>query len=271
MTDQNFTDTVTSFYEKNGRHLLPWRKTCNPYHILVSEVMLQQTQVDRVIPKYKYFLSRFPSFELLADASLQEVLLLWQGLGYNRRAKMLHQCAKDVVKSYEGKLPHQEEQLLLLPGIGPYTASAICAFAYNKPVVMIETNIRTVFLYHFFSEKNNVDDADIIPYIRSTVDINNPRQWYWALMDYGAYLKKKHGNLNKKSKHYLKQSAFKGSDREIRGAIIRVLVNSKKYQSKKQLFSRLKGFDKDRLTAQLDKLIHEGMIEAIKDKFRLPS
>jgi len=123
---QAFRTTVWNHYRRHGRHTLPWRTTTNPYRILVSEVMLQQTQVERVIPYYKTFLRAFPTVQTLAQAPLSRVLTLWQGLGYNRRAKMLHEAAKQVVAQYGGRMPHDAEALETLRGVGPYTARAVC-------------------------------------------------------------------------------------------------------------------------------------------------
>ncbi|MBX2866657.1 A/G-specific adenine glycosylase [Candidatus Kaiserbacteria bacterium] len=256
--EQQFVRTVRAFYKKSGRHTLPWRKTKNPYRILVSEIMLQQTQVERVLPKYKEFLKVFPTMRELKEASLGDVLRTWQGLGYNRRAQMLHECAKIC----RGALPKTYEELVTLPGIGSYTAGAVMAFAHNVPVPVIETNIRTVYLHHFFENKKNVSDSAILEKVEKTLDTKNPREWYWALMDYGAFLKKKHGNTNVRSRHYTKQSRFKGSDREIRGAIVRTLAGGK---SIKEL-----SFDTKRVEEQLEKLVREGMIVKVGKGYRLP-
>ncbi len=216
-----FQTYIRNWYLRYGRHELPWRQTSDPYHILVSELMLQQTQVERVIPKYLAFLKTFPDFATLAKAEQSEVMQLWQGLGYNRRAKFLHQCAQQVA----GKtFPKTLVELEKLPGIGPYTATAICAFSYNQPVTMIETNIRNIYLYHFFPDQNEVKDADLLPLITKTMDRENPREWYWALMDYGSVLKKLTGNHNRRSSSYTKQSKFVGSLRQVRGEIIRSLT-----------------------------------------------
>lgn len=219
--DQNFINTVWGFYHSDGRHDLPWRKTKDPYHILISEVMLQQTQVSRVIDFYTNFIKTWPTCDTLAAAPLSSVIVAWKGLGYNRRAKMLHECAKEVSRARV--FPRTRENLLKLPGIGPYTAGAIMAFAYNKPAVMIETNIRTVYLYHYFTNQTEVTDAEVLKVIERTCDHDSACEWYWALMDYGAYLKKHVGSTNKKSKQYKKQPPFKGSTREVRGAILNVL------------------------------------------------
>lgn len=233
-----FQQFIRHWYLSYGRHELPWRQTTDPYKILVSELMLQQTQVERVIPKYLAFIERFPDTKALATASLKEVLVLWQGLGYNRRAKYLHQCAQAVEAQYNGHFPQAEAALLQLPGIGPYTASAVCTFAYNQPVILIETNVRTVFLYHFFAGKQAVHDKEVLALVQESLDISNPKEWYWALMDYGSYLKKILPNPNRKSKQYTKQSKFTGSLRQVRGEIIR-LLSQHDYQSTTELLEKL--------------------------------
>ncbi len=267
--ETQFSKTVWDFYHTKGRHNLPWRQTKDPYRILVSEVMLQQTQVDRVIPKYKEFLRAFPTFGVLAKAPLGAVLEHWQGLGYNRRAKMLHECAKAVVRDYNGKLPNDEVRLRELPGIGAYTARAVLAFAFNTAKPLIETNVRTVYIHHFFTDETDVTDTMLLPYIERTLVLDNPRQWYYALMDYGSHLKRTVGNNITKSKHYAKQSTFKGSDRQIRGAIIRALTKEKKlsYRSLLQAVT----FDEMRVAAQLERLSEEGMIIKHGRSYQLPN
>lgn len=265
-----FAATVTDFYRTSGRHTLPWRNTKNPYRILLSEMMLQQTQVDRVIPKYHAFIEQFPTVQSLAGASLGEVLIAWQGLGYNRRAKMLHSCAQEVVLRYKGVFPKTFTKLVSLPGIGPYTAGAVMAFAYNQPVPIIETNIRAVFIHHFFKNKDTVLDADIIALVEKTLDSKNPREWYWALMDYGSFIKKEFGNPNSKSKHYIKQSKFEGSDRQIRGAILRELVHQKK-MTRISILKLLSSFEDIRVDAQLFSLEEEGMITRKGKSYSLPA
>lgn len=250
MTKERFKKTVKDFYTKNKRDL-PWRKTRNPYRIWVSEIMLQQTQVDRVIPKYKSFIKQFPTIQALANAPLKDVLIAWQGLGYNRRAKSLHEGAKYIRQHHKGLFP--KENLVAIPGIGPYTEGAIQAFAFNMGKPIIETNIRTVYTHHFFSDKENVADKEILKYVEQTLDINNPREWYWALMDYGSHLKRTGVRINNKSKHYTKQRPFKGSDREVRGAIIRELSNGNSIQ---KLFPDRKVQVKE----QLQKLLNDKLI-----------
>lgn len=253
-----FQKFLRSWYLSFGRHELPWRQTSDPYKILVSELMLQQTQVERVIPKYLAFIKEFPSTNKLAKASLRDVLVLWQGLGYNRRAKYLYECAKTIEEKYRGEFPKSEETLRELPGIGPYTASAICAFSYNQPVVLIETNVRAVFLYHFFPETTAVDDKVLIPQIAASVDKSNAREWYWALMDYGSYLKKILPNPNRRSKQYTKQSKFTGSLRQVRGEIIRLLTQYESLPTE-ELFKRIQS-NKSHYTDALEQLFEEKLV-----------
>lgn len=266
--EQEFVKLVWAYYKKEGRSL-PWRNTRDPYRILVSEVMLQQTQVDRVVPKYREFLKEFATVRALARAPLSSVLKTWSGLGYNRRAKMLHQCAKVIVNEYGGRFPKDPKKLESLPGIGPYTAGAVMAFSYNEPVVMIETNIRTVYLHHFFKDKEDVSDKKILEVVERTLDRKNPREWYYALMDYGAHLKKEHPNPNRRSKHYTKQSKFKGSDREIRGAILKVLTSGFKNKGVSEAVLRQLPFDSRRITDQLDILASEGFIAKKRTRWHL--
>lgn len=266
--ERDFIAVVQKFYAEHGRHGLLWRATADPYKILVSEIMLQQTQVERVIPKYRAFLKQFPSVSALANAPLGEVLIAWQGLGYNRRAKMLQNCAREIAGHYNGHFPQAKEGLVKLPGIGPYTASALMAFVYNEPVTLIETNVRSVYLHHFFHDKAEVTDAELLPLIARTVSEKNPREWYYALMDYGSYLKKEFKNPSIKSAHHVKQSAFKGSDRQIRGAIIRALAEAK--QTRKDFHAKLSAYEDIRIDAQIEKLKSEGMVTYKNKKYSLP-
>ncbi len=212
---------------QKGRELfrdMPWRQDTQPYFVMVSEIMLQQTQVERVIPKFNAFIERFPTIADLANASLGDVLLMWSGLGYNRRAKFLHEAAKKIVNEFHGVFPETEKELITLPGIGVNTAGAILAYSFNKPSLFIETNIRTVYFYHFFTEQAEVSDMELREIVEATVDNEHPREWYWALMDYGSYLKRQGIGQNNKSKHYKKQSPLKGSVREVRGQILKLLT-----------------------------------------------
>lgn len=264
-----FTDTVWQHYRSAGRHTLPWRQTKHPYHILVSEVMLQQTQAARVIPKYKAFLKEFPSTKALAHAPLKDVLTLWQGLGYNRRAKSLQQAAQYVTEACRGRWPNTYEGLLALPGVGPYTAGAVLAFAYNEAVPLIETNVRTVYLHHYFKDKTDVSDADILALVEETLTTDNPREWYYALMDYGAHLKQTIGNQNSRSKAHVVQSPFQGSDRQIRGAIVRLLTDHQRL-TRARLHSLLTQLDELRIDVQLERLLEEGMVEKVGASYQLP-
>ena len=242
--------TLKKFYKTNKRDL-PWRHTHDPYKILVSEVMLQQTQVERVVPKYKAFLKEFPTVSQLAKAPLSQVLREWQGLGYNRRGKFLHQAAKVIAKDgWGGKLP----------GVGPYTRAAIEAFAYNKQVVFIETNIRTVFTHFYFPNKSGVSDADLLLLIEQDFKKSKmePRDFYAALMDYGSYLKRSGIKINKQSKHYTKQKKFEGSERQLRGAILRELL--KKPQTVHALTKSLSK-EKEKVAQLLARLVVERLIQ----------
>lgn len=290
-----FKKTIWDYYKKYGRHDLPWRKTKDPYKILVSEVMLQQTQVSRVIEKYKSFLQKFPTVEVLAKAPLKDVLLEWQGLGYNRRAKYLKLCAEKVVSDYKGTFPKTLVELLKLPGIGPATAGDILAFAYNIPVPVIETNIRSVFI-HFFKgvegaladtqtntyARSNlrtgtpspptskfrkvsslISDKELLPLIEQTLDTKNPREWYWALFDYGAHLKQTR-NPNTQSKHYVKQFPFKGSNREKRSQILKLILE--KPRTEKEIIKTL-GYESEVIHKNLKQMIKENLIKKEKGKF----
>ncbi len=232
MLPTKFRTLVWRHYRVHGRHDLPWRKTYDPYKVLVSEVMLQQTQVERVIPFYKKFIKKFPTARHLASASLASVLQMWQGLGYNRRAKQLHAAAKEFetipILSYRTDLVSNTNDVVLelrkLSGVGPYTACAVAAFAFNKNVIFIETNIRTAIIHHFFRKKRRVSDDEIEKILMQMLPKGRAREWYSALMDYGAYLKRSGISHNAQSRHYAKQSKFVGSLREARGAILRELA-----------------------------------------------
>lgn len=186
--------------------------------------MLQQTQVSRVLIKYKEFLSQFPTVRALAKAPLSEVLRVWSGLGYNRRAKYLHDAARKIVEKYQGRAPRGSAALRALPGIGSYTASAIRVFAWNEPDIFIETNIRSALIHEFFPTSTIIHDRELLLILQKLNDAGNPREWNWALMDWGAHIKKLHGNPSRLSKHYVWQSKFEGSLRQARGAILRALI-----------------------------------------------
>ncbi|MDD1657586.1 MAG: A/G-specific adenine glycosylase [Methanomicrobiales archaeon] len=218
-----FRRSVWTFFRERGR-TFPWRETRDPFAILVSEYMLQQTQVGRVEEMFPGFMARFPDAATLARAPLRDVLAAWQGLGYNRRAVALHRAAALLVGRYGGRIPADRDALLSLPGVGPSTAAGVMAFAFNRPVVLLETNIRRVFLHHFFPGRNLVPDREILPLVEATLDRDHPREWYWALMDLGSELRRLPDNPNRRSPAYRPQSPFDGSDRQIRGQILRILL-----------------------------------------------
>jgi A/G-specific adenine glycosylase len=299
MRHKDFQHMIWNFYITAGRHTLPWRKNITPYKIVVSEIMLQQTQVDRVIPFFQKWMRSFPSWKKLATASQAEVLRHWKGLGYNSRALRLHHLAKLITEKYQGKIPQTRDELESLPGIGPYTAGAVMAFAFDTATPIIETNIRRIYIHHFFKNKEGISDKEILEKVERTIPqppLTPPWQegepvplipppcegggaeggggekrrglggvytslvahWYWALMDYGAYLTKIIPNPNKKSKHYTKQSKFEGSDRQIRGKILEILLD-KKSQTFDQMVSNLKE-DEERVGKIIEDLEKESFV-----------
>lgn len=219
----------TAYIRERGQQLfrpMPWRSDTRPYYILVSEIMLQQTQVSRVEPKFMAFITRFPDIATLASAPLAEVITAWSGLGYNRRARFLWQAAQMIVDEYEGKMPSRYDELCRLPGVGPNTAGAIMAYAYNQPVSFIETNIRTVYIHHFFADAPKVHDRDILKKLQETLDYEAPRTFYWALMDYGSYLKSQGVRYQARQASYRKQAPLEGSLRQMRGWIVAYLTTT---------------------------------------------
>lgn len=266
MRHKNFITLVWDFYREHGRYDLPWRKTEDPYAILVSEIMLQQTQVDRVIPKYHSFMKRFSTVTMLADASQDILLREWKGLGYNRRALNLKRAAEIIVSNYGATVPNETHALISLPGIGPYTAAAVQAFAFNQPSVVIETNIRTVFIKHFFSTESpeKIHDKDILVLIEKTLDRERPREWYSALMDYGAHIKKTEGNLSRRSKGYARQPSFRGSNRENRSRILELLFE--KPRTKAQIVQELSD---SRTEENILALLKEGFIVLQNNRFEI--
>ena len=256
-----FSDLILSYYRQYGRDL-PWRRTTDPYSILVSEFMLQQTQVERVAPKYSLFIEQFKTIDCLASAPLSAVLSAWSGLGYNRRAINLQKTAIILRDEYNSLVPEDPAVLERLPGIGKATASAICAYAFNLPVVYIETNIRRIFIHYFFQDRDDIHDAEILPVIRDALYLDNPGEWYSALMDYGTNLNKRLTNPNKRSRHYTRQAPFAGSDREIRGSALRLLLERKEIE-KSALISALtvtKNREKGRIERVLTDLEKEGFV-----------
>lgn len=321
MTTQRwYTDTVNTkgfrrliwnHYHKHGRDL-PWRpptlklrkdKLLDPYTIFVSEIMLQQTHVARVLEKYPQFIRAFPNIRALARAPLRDILRVWQGMGYNRRALYLKRAAEIIVQDYGEKIPSDPAVLAKIPGIGKNTAGAIATFAFNQPTVFIETNIRRAFIYHFgnaISEASQpmkargeptptppplpregargrvssfyssshmvvavrirkIHDREILPLVAQTLDRKNPREWYWALIDYGAALSKLVHNPNRKSAHYAKPSKFKGSHRQLRGAIIQALLQ--KPATLTEMIKRTDGASAPRTRECIQTLMRDGLVQ----------
>ena len=286
-----FRQIVWRHYRKFGRHDLPWRppslklrkgkKSDILYKILVSEVMLQQTQVERVIPFYTKFIEKFPTAKKLAVAPLSEVLRIWQGLGYNRRAKLLREAAtrfprfdlKSEFSRSNLKNSNLVAELEKLPGVGPYTARAVAVFAYNQDVIVIETNIRTAVIHHFFPKKRKVSDKEIEKILIAAHSRGRAYEWYSALMDYGAYLKKSGIKLNTKHANYTKQKKFAGSNREARGAILRALASqgdsSQRSVTLRNLLNLLGSSRRTQLRTALVALESEGLIKKSGNRFSL--
>ena len=267
MTDDPFRTMVRAEGVRLYRDL-PWRRTRDPYEIWLSEVMLQQTQVPRVESRWPAWLERFPSVFALAEAPTSEVLAAWQGMGYNRRALALKAAAERIVRERGGEFPRAAAELTALPGIGPATAQGIRAFAFDLPGVYLETNVRTVFLHHFFPDVPSVPDRELVPLVEAACPAvpephagraggadgdggvclgadgdggvcsgpdpfalpqdaeDTPRSWYYALLDYGAHLKRMVPNPSRRSKSYARQSRFEGSRRQKRAEAVRMLLDA---------------------------------------------
>ncbi len=269
----------TALVREQGRlhyRSLPWRDTGDPYAIWISEVMLQQTQVSRVEGRWEEWLKRFPSVGALADAQLNEVLVVWQGMGYNSRAKRLQECAQIICQEHGGIIPRDYDALVALPGIGPATAAGIRAFAFDEPGVYLETNVRSVFIHELFPEREQVADSELIPLVRQTCPPagQDVRGWYYALLDYGAHLKKTLPNPSRRSKHHSRQSEFQGSSRQKRSFVLRCVLESPK--TSLQLQEALDAFElaagrprvaPAELSRILEKLEEEGLIQQKEDRW----
>jgi A/G-specific adenine glycosylase len=270
---QNFQKKIWNWYFINTPNL-PWRNTKNPYHIFVSEVMLQQTQIPRVLEKYPLFLKRFPNIQTLATTNLAAVLITWQGMGYNRRGLYLKKSAEIIMQAYDCRVPKNEDALCSLPGIGIYSARAILCFAHGICKPFIETNIRRVIIHEFFPRKKMVSDADIYAVLEKIQPEKNTREWYYALMDYGRDALKHIPNPNRNSKHYTKQSKFEGSTRYVRAKIITYLLKNKKATEEALFLSLIKDphLKKISLTTvkiALDSLKNENIITISRDRFQI--
>jgi A/G-specific adenine glycosylase len=245
ITKKKFNKNILKFYTTHKRNLL-WREEINGYYILLSEFMLQQTQVNRVIDYFNRFIKAFPTIESLAAGTFFEVIELWQGLGYNRRAKYLHEAAQEIVASYQGIIPKDYKKLLAIKGIGEYTAQAIVTYTYNIPLIFIETNIRTVFLLLHKNtinkkknKKNKIEEKIFATHISHFIDKENPRLWYYALMDFGTFLKKKNRDKHiQQAASFTKQSTFKNSFRQLRGKIIKYFIEKKCFIPSKEIIEK---------------------------------
>jgi len=261
---RSFRTIIRSYYQKYGRDL-PWRRTKDTYRIFVSEIMLQQTQVERVLKKYEEFLALFPDFGSLANTRLDRLLKVWTGMGYNRRALAMKTAAEKVVNEYNGVLPMDPDQLITFPGIGKATAGSIPAFAFDLPTVFIETNIRRVYIHFFFRDDSAVHDNAVIPIVEKTLDRSDPKNWYYALMDYGVMLGRRDENQNRRSVHYAKQSRFEGSKRQARGKVLKELTMNPG-RSVSEIRSLIKGNGNvaSDIISQLEK---EGFIRKVKGRY----
>ncbi|MCF7944555.1 MAG: A/G-specific adenine glycosylase [Spirochaetia bacterium] len=259
----NFRALIYAYYSNFGRKF-PWRETQDPYRILLSEMMLQQTQTDRVLPKYIQFLETYPDIKALVKADISELITLWKGLGYNRRALALVRIAKTVVEKWDGQIPEDEKLLRSLYMVGPATAAAIRAFSFTKPSLYLETNIRRVLLYFFFYGAEEVKDAQLYDLLEHIMDEKDPKHWYYALMDYGVFLKKVIPNPNRRSAHYTRQAQFKNSNREIRGKLLDLLISKGDVQFE-DINAEL-NYSEERLLNCLNSLINEGFISVSQSK-----
>ena len=258
---RSFQSIIRNYYRRHARPM-PWRETDNPYHIYVSEIMLQQTQVARVEPRYLQFIARYPTLQSVADASQPELLEIWQGLGYNRRARNMGRACRLMVAHHHGVIPQQRTALVALPGIGEATAGALLAYGFNQRVLFIETNIRRVFIHFFFSDGHRahqpVTDNDIKPLLAESLPQRNIRHWYYALTDYGAMLPRQLPNPNRRARAYRRQSEFVGSHRALRGAIIRYALSGEMAHA--QLREALPSYNDEQIARALTELAQEGMI-----------
>ena len=258
-------------FDRSQRRSLPWRGAAvSPYQVLVSEIMLQQTQVDRVIPKYLAFIERFPTVAVLAQATLPDVVAHWQGLGYYRRGRYLRDAAVVVMERFQGELPSEVALLTTLPGVGEYTAAAVRAFAFNRPSIVIETNIRAVLLYLLHPGEQGVTDTVLRQELALLQPTRDYRRWYAALMDYGSDLKRRFANPSRASAHHVSQGRFEGSDRQIRGELVRQLLAGGPEGVRAEQLVSLAGGEEPRVQRMLDRLVGEGLAVRVNERYLIP-
>ncbi len=263
----DFRRAVLDQYRERGRSF-PWRETRDPWLILVSEVMLQQTQTERVIPYWLRWRELWPSPAALAAAPLDAVIREWSGLGYNRRGRFLKDAAAQIASRFGGRVPSAPADLETLSGIGPYTARAIACFAFGSTDVFVETNIRAAALHFFFPDREKVKDSELLPILEQALDRGDPRRWHWALMDYGAALKRLTANPNRRSAHYARQSRFEGSLRQARGSALRSLAADGPADLA-ELADRT-GLSPDRLSAALSALAADSLVAERSGLYSIP-
>lgn len=267
---KSFQDKILSWYAEHQRDL-PWRKTREPYNIMISEIMSQQTQIPRVVQKYQEWLEAFPTIQDLAQAPVAKVLTHWSGLGYNRRALYLQKAAQAIVSDFDGIFPQDVATLQTLPGIGEYTASAISCFAFDKQIVVIDTNIRKVIITQFLIDSEEVGGKNEMKIIREIAEQLLPHgrayEWNQALMDYA-------GSVLRKEKITIpKQSKFKDSDRYYRGQILKLLLQKQSitplelhdhFNKKEQIINQ------DRLKKIISSLEKDNLIQSSKSRLKIP-
>ncbi|NBK22887.1 MAG: DNA repair protein [Spirochaetia bacterium] len=255
----DFKTLILDFYAQHGRPFA-WRRTSDPYQVLVSEVMLQQTQTGRVVPKYESFLSQWPDFPSLAEASTESLLSVWKGLGYNRRALNLRKSAR-MTEAWDWTIPNDKVLIESLPGVGKATSAAIRSFCFGQKSVYLETNIRRVLLSTFYPEVEEVKDKDLELLLYELSLINEDmKSWYYALMDYGVLLKALFPNANRRSAHYTKQKKFENSNRQIRGQLIHLLTDTGSKELS-VIYDLLPYFEDERILNSLEQLTKEGFVQ----------
>jgi len=256
-----FQEKVLSFYTQHGRDL-PWRKTTDPYKILLSEMMLQQTQVSRVMEYYMQWIERWPTVESLAEAPWKDVLKAWMGLGYNRRAVHVHQAAQTIANTFAGDILQAMEHYEKVPGIGLYTSRAVRIFASNADIVTVDTNIRRIFI-HEFSLPENISSKELWSLAEQCLPKDQSRTWHNALMDYGALLM-----TSRKTgiRPLTMQSKFEGSDRQIRGMILRQLLQCSSSLEELKMITKI---NTSRLQKILEKMIQEGLISLSNNRYSI--